>query len=142
MLPSAPVKINDTQMIYPVFNPLLLFYISTTLSSLLQRFECSQKEFSKYLHSKRHTIIFGKINIKPICNTDTLMPIHMSLDPDFNHLINDQHRKMTSRAICPFVSSFFILLSYQLYKLRATNYKLKRNTILPCIHLSLAIGSS
>lgn len=49
------------------------------------------------------------------------MPIHMSFDPNLYDLINNQDRKMTSIAIGPFVSSFSSLLSYQLYKLRATN---------------------
>ena len=52
-----------------------------------------QKQLSKYFHTESHTVVFGEIDIKPVCHTYTFVPIHMSLNPDFNDLVNNQYGK-------------------------------------------------
>ena len=55
--------------------------------------ESGQEQLSKYFHTESHTVVFGEIDIKPVRHTYAFMPIHVSLNPDFNDLVNNQYGK-------------------------------------------------
>ena len=50
--------------------------------------ESCQKQFSKYFHAECHSVVFREINVEPIRNTNTFMPIHLGLYQNFYDLID------------------------------------------------------
>lgn len=64
--------------------------------------ESGQEQLPKNLHTESHSIVFGEIDIKPIRHTYAFMPIHMSFNPDFNDLVNNQYGKDNEQSDSPF----------------------------------------
>ena len=55
--------------------------------------ESAARIFAEYLQSKSHTVVFGKINVKPIGDAYALMPIHVRLYNHLDYLIDNQYRE-------------------------------------------------
>src|SRR3712207_6660010 len=66
----------------------------------------SQKELSDKFHTESHPVILSKINIKPIGHSDTFVPIHVSFNPYFDYLVDNQHRKDNEQGRSPFRKKF------------------------------------
>ena len=50
--------------------------------------EACQEQLVENLHAEGHAVIFCEIDVKPVCNTDTFVPIHAGLYPNFDDLVD------------------------------------------------------
>ena len=51
-----------------------------------------EKQFTEYFHTESHSVVLCKVNIKPICNMNTLMKVHIGFHNNLNNLVNEKHR--------------------------------------------------
>ena len=64
--------------------------------------EGGQEEFPDDFHAKGHAVVLGKVDIAPIRYSDTLMPIHVGLDPHLDNLVDETHREYGGTCNPPF----------------------------------------
>jgi hypothetical protein len=49
--------------------------------------EYGKEKFTNHLDAESHTRIFGEVKIKPLCNFNTFMQLHVRFNPDLKRLI-------------------------------------------------------
>lgn len=74
--------------------------------------EKRQEQFSKNLQTKSHTVVFRKIDIKPVSHMNILMQIHVRLHRNLDKLVDNQyscHHKSNQTSLS---EKFFHLLQF------------------------------
>ena len=49
--------------------------------------EQGEKQFGEYFHTESHATILSKVDVEPICDSDALVPVHVSLNPNLDNLV-------------------------------------------------------
>jgi hypothetical protein len=53
--------------------------------------ESGQEELVEKFHTECHPVVFGEIDVEPVGDFDTFVPIHMGLHPNLDDLVDDEH---------------------------------------------------
>ena len=74
--------------------------------------EKRQEQFGKNLQAKSHTVVFRKIDIKPVSHMNILMQIHVRLHRNLDKLVDNQHSCHHKSNQTSLSEKFFHLLQF------------------------------
>ena len=87
MLPKAPVRTKDTQTMNPVFIPSFTNLCRNQPITVTATIRNKVRNSLANIPYRSHATILSKVDVEPICDSDALVPVHVSLNPNLDNLV-------------------------------------------------------